>query len=135
MGKQSGPQRRALRLSRLGAVRRAKALRRAVRLQQRYLTRLNLVNEQTEKALIKRQTISSALQALTDRATEDSPPSPYESGEGEMSASVIEDAVLSEPSTTTDPTSEYIPTESSISTSETSSDSADATGESESLSA
>lgn len=149
----SGPQRRALKLSRLGAVRRTKALRRAVRLQQRYLVRLNAVNDQIRKAVVVRKATLSALQALTDRATGDSPPSLSESGADETSASATEllpgqsldemgipswpdpaDASSGSP-TTTDPISESTPTESSISTSETSSASADAVGGSESSAA
>lgn len=120
---------KAVKLSKFGALRRMKAIRRAVRLQARYFLRLEAVNSKIANALAARSLLLSEVQALTEGvSTTDSSPSLSEVGEDEMSESAIEAIVSSVESTTSDLS--LASTESPTSTRRRSKRSATASGES-----
>ena len=115
-------------MSNLGALRRAKAMRRAVKAQTRLNLKLEELNRINGQMLVAQETLREAMLRLTESATQATSQFPSEAGEDTVPESATEDGASSEPSTTLDQTEAFSPTELQTSTQEPSRGFVSATG-------
>ena len=112
----SGPKKRAVKMSNLGALRRAKAMRLAVKAQTRLNLKLEELNRINGQMLVAQETLREAMRQLTESATTATSQFPSEVGEATVPESATEDDASSEPSTTSDQTEVFSQTELQTST-------------------